>query len=145
MYSGVVDENVNKENSLYSDKTDSILYSQVNAGASMGVGGMKVNAGAGASLSKHRVDDFDIHLGQATASGGASIGQMEGYIGATLELNAISIENKNVQARLGLNASTGVSVSRTDVSVSVSGVGFNAGLNGIGINTPIGGFNLKFW
>lgn len=60
-------------------------------------------------------------------------------------MNALNFEHENVQARLGLDSSTGVNVSFTDVSASVAGLGFNAGKHGISLSTPFGGFNFKFW
>lgn len=142
-YSGVHDENVNMEDSVYSDGNDSFLHGQAHATASRGKGGMQANAGVGGSVTKHRIDDCDIHCGQATASGGASLGNRGGHIGANLELNAVSVKHKNFQARVGLNATTGVGFSTTDVTVSAAGVGCNLGLNGIGLSSPFGSFTVK--
>ncbi|CAF1199281.1 unnamed protein product, partial [Didymodactylos carnosus] len=52
------------------------------------------------------------------------------FVGAGAELNAISLHHENVQARVGLDVSTGVGFSTTDVSATVVGVGFNAALFG---------------
>jgi hypothetical protein len=145
IYSGVSGADVNVKDSVHSDGKNSLLYVQANAGASVGKGGMQANAGAASSISKHRVDDVDIHLGQGNAYAGASIGVTGASIGAGVELNAVSFEHENIQARFGLNVSTGASISTTDVNVAVAGVGFNAGLNGFGLSTPLGSIKLKFW
>jgi len=132
------------KDSVHSDGTNSVLYGQANAGASVGKGGMRANAGVAGSISKHRLDDADIHFGQGNASAGASVGVTGAYIGASVELNAVSLEHENVQARLGLDLSTGAGISTTDVNLAVAGIGFNAGLNGFGVSTPIGSIKLKF-
>jgi hypothetical protein len=106
---------------------------------------MQANAGLAGSLSKHHLDDVDVHFGQASTHAGASIGMRGAHIGVGAQLNAVALEHKNFQARVGLNVATQAGVSLTDVTASVVGVGFNGGLNGFGISTPLGSLNFKPW
>ncbi|CAF3424656.1 unnamed protein product, partial [Rotaria sp. Silwood2] len=131
------------DGSVYSDGTTTLLACQVNADAAIGRDGLKANAQADGSLSKHKLGDADISVGQGQAYAKASIGAdgVKAVVGG--EINAVSFEHKNVQAKIGLSAKTGVEASITNISASVLGVGLNAGTDGVGINTPIGSLNVK--
>ncbi|CAF4492833.1 unnamed protein product [Rotaria sp. Silwood2] len=133
------------DGSVYSDGTTTLLACQVNADAAIGRDGLKANAQADGSLSKHKLGDADISVGQGQAYAKASIGAdgVKAVVGG--EINAVSFEHKNVQAKIGLSVKTGVEASITNISASVLGVGLNAGTDGVGINTPTGSLNVKLW
>ncbi|CAF3814714.1 unnamed protein product [Rotaria sp. Silwood1] len=135
---------IKTDGSLYSDGTNSFLACQVDADATIENDGFQANAHADGSLSKHKLGDTDIDVGQGHVYAKAFIGAdgMNAVIGA--ELNTISLKNDYVEANIGLSTKTGVDLSTANVSASVLGLGLNAGTNRVGVDTPIGSFNLKF-
>ncbi|CAF1067171.1 unnamed protein product [Rotaria sordida] len=136
---------IQTDGSVYSDGTTSLLACQVNAGATIERDGLKANAQADGSLSKHKLGDADISVGHGQAYAKASVGADGVKVVAGGEINAVTLEHKNVQAKIGLSAKTGVEVSTTNISGTVLGLGLNVGTDGVGISTPIGSINSKFW
>ncbi|CAF0883381.1 unnamed protein product [Rotaria sordida] len=136
---------IQTDGSVYSDGTTSFLACQVNAGATIERDGLKANAQADGSLSKHKLGDADISVGHGQAYAKASVGADGVKVVAGGEINAVTLEHKNVQAKIGLSAKTGVEVSTTNISGTVLGLGLNVGTDGVGISTPIGSINSKFW
>ncbi|CAF0936695.1 unnamed protein product [Rotaria sordida] len=136
---------IQTDGSVYSDGTTSLLACQVNAGATIERDGLKANAQADGSLSKHKLGDADISVGHGQAYAKAFVGADGVKVVAGGEINAVTLEHKNVQAKIGLSAKTGVEVSTTNISGTVLGLGLNVGTDGVGISTPIGSINSKFW
>ncbi|CAF1167321.1 unnamed protein product, partial [Rotaria sordida] len=108
---------------LYSDGTNSLLACQVDADATIGNDGLKANAHTDGSLSKRKLENTDISVGQWQAYAKASIEAdgMNAVIGA--ELNTVSLKNENIEANIRLSIKTGVDLSMANVSASAFELG----------------------
>ncbi|CAF3071114.1 unnamed protein product, partial [Rotaria sp. Silwood2] len=131
--------------SVYSDDVGKILHGEASRSLSVGLHGMQASVDTEGSIVKLGSDKCSVDVAHGSAYACVTHGTQGVFAGAGAELNAISLHHENVQARVGLDVSTGVGFSTTDVSVAVAGVGFNAGKNGIGISTPFFSVNLKPW
>ncbi len=133
------------KDSVYSDGDGKLLHGEASKNLSIGVFGMQASADAEGSIVKVGSDKFSIDIAHGSAYACATQGIQGSFVGAGAELNAVSLHHENVQARVGLDVSTGIGFSTTDVSLAVAGLGINAGKNGIGISTPFFSINLKPW
>jgi hypothetical protein len=84
-----------------------------------------------------RESDHEIRVLGVLAGGEAQATPDKISLKAEAGVDVYNIKAGGVQARVGPNISTGVSVSSSGVEVKLLGVGFNISENGIGISTPI--------
>ncbi|CAF1248895.1 unnamed protein product [Rotaria magnacalcarata] len=110
------------EDSAYSDDDGKILHGEASSSASIGFHGFQTSAEAAASIVKVGSDKWSFDVGHGSAFACATQGTEGVFCGAGAELNAVSLHHENVQARVGLDVSTGVGFSTTDVSATVGGV-----------------------
>ena len=90
-----------------------------------------------------KADDIEGDIMSVSAGGEVGATQAGIDLKGKLGVDAINLKSDGVQANIGLNVDTGISVNSDGAEVKFLGTGFEIGDNTFGISTPFGGFSFS--
>ena len=130
------------------DGKDRYFDSKANAEAQFGLGGAIAEADVNSAIFRSQAKDGSVSFLEGSLGGGAGVGLGGVKAKVDAKIDAVHAKAKlsddvSVDARLGLNASTGAEIGPAGVSASFLGFGASVGRK-TGISTPFGEFSFNF-